>query len=865
MSGTPYYRVDPEHSGEQGREVRIFGPPGTGKTTFLSGSVRNTALLRGSDNVVVASFTVTAAAELQGRGLPLPKSQIGTLHSLAYRQLDRPPVADEQIDDWNTHHPALTLSVNGRKVNVDDGAPLEAGAGGATDGDALAARLDSLRARMVPRDDWPADVRDFADKWEDWKGANGLIDFTDMIEHALTDVPTAPGKPDVGFFDEVQDFTPLELALIRKWGQHMERMVLAGDDDQCSVAGTMVLTTNRGEVPIEELTDGDLLVSYDRFNGGKVRGRGADAVGYLWQRAVRPYTGRVHRLTTNRAATEVTHDHRTLVRWAPRAEDAQAVYLMRKGDWWRIGMVKLIYPSGDLGPAMRLRQEDGDASWLLGVYDTREAACVAEHELAARYGVTTALWRRVETPHGRQPVVSAEALKGMHTRLADDSTERAHRLLRDLHLDPAHPLIERPMNPRQHMGAGKAFVVRAANIASGWMQIPTYDGTADPDWQTVTTTSRAAHEDVYSLNVDPYHHYVADQIVLPNCIYGFKGASPDAFLNPEIPDGDKIVLSQSWRIPASVHRAAEHWIGQVTRREPKLYAPRAEEGVVRQIAEHYQQPLQLVDQIERSLATTAYDTNPYDGTVTERPSTVMLLASCAYMLDPVKHELRARGIPFHNPYRKTRGDWNPLTPSSNGVSSRERLLAYLVLDEREFGEGARPWTGSDVKRWAHVVKKQGIFVRGAVAAIEALPDRELDFETELAPLFANEVDLEQAVTPDLDWFARNLLAASRNGMAFPLQVARKRGAVALVDVPRVVIGTIHSVKGGQADVVYLVPDLSSRGSNEWRQRGLPQDGVRRQMYVGMTRARRELAVCNPATKLFVEPEKMIAGARRNAS
>jgi superfamily I DNA/RNA helicase len=81
----------------------------------------------------------------------------------------------------------------------------------------------------------------------------------------------------------------------------------------------------------------------------------------------------------------------------------------------------------------------------------------------------------------------------------------------------------------------------------------------------------------------------------------------------------------------------------------------------------------------------------------------------------------------------------------------------------------------------------------------------------------------------------------------------------------VVIGTIHSVKGGQADVVYLVPDLSGRGASEWAQPGARQDGVRRQMYVGMTRARRELAVCNPATTKFVTPESMVAGARRNAS
>jgi DNA helicase-2/ATP-dependent DNA helicase PcrA len=578
---TPYYRVDPEPTGEQGREVRIFGPPGTGKTTFLSGSVRNTALLRGPSNIVVASFTVTAAAELKGRGLPLPKSQIGTLHSLAYRELDRPPVADELLDDWNSHHPAYARSASGKRVNMDDGAPVEAGMQGATDGDALAAKYDALRNRMVDRDDWPRDVIAYADRWEDFKSAQGVIDFTDMIELALQDVLHAPGRPDVGFFDEVQDFTPLELALIRKWGRSMERVILAGDDDQA--------------------------------------------------------------------------------------------------------------------------------------------------------------------------------------------------------------------------------------------------------------------------------------------IYGFKGAEPDAFLRPDIPDHDKIVLSQSWRIPASVHRAAEHWIRQVTLREEKRYDPRAEEGLVRQIAAGFQHPMRLADYVEKSLDQMVPDDDAPGG---ERPATVMILATCGYMLDPVKHEMRKRGLTFHNPYRLSRGDWNPIRAAAEGqVTSRERLLAYLTLDEREdvgLGDLSRPWSGEDIRRWAHVIKKQGIFKRGIGSVLEGLPNRELSFD-EVAALFASETELEQAVTPDLKWFERNLLASSRAAMTYPVMIARQRGAKALMETPRVVLGTIHSVKGGQADVVYLIPDLSSRGSNEWRQRGGPQDGVRRQMYVGMTRARRELVVCAASTGLHVSPEQLVAGARANAA
>ena len=36
--------------------------------------------------------------------------------------------------------------------------------------------------------------------------------------------------------------------------------------------------------------------------------------------------------------------------------------------------------------------------------------------------------------------------------------------------------------------------------------------------------------------------------------------------------------------------------------------------------------------------------------------TTMILTSCGYMLGNVKAQLRAIGLPYHNPYRLSRGD-----------------------------------------------------------------------------------------------------------------------------------------------------------------------------------------------------------------
>jgi superfamily I DNA/RNA helicase len=61
----------------------------------------------------------------------------------------------------------------------------------------------------------------------------------------------------------------------------------------------------------------------------------------------------------------------------------------------------------------------------------------------------------------------------------------------------------------------------------------------------------------------------------------------------------------------------------------------------------------------------------------------------------------------------------------------------------------------------------------------------------------------------------------------------------------VIVGTIHSVKGGQADVVYLFPDLSPAGDGQYRRGGSQRDSVIRQFYVGATRARETLCLCSP--------------------
>ena len=89
------------------REYRIVGPPGTGKTSWLSDQVRRVVDRKGPESVLITSFTRAAAREALGRGMPIADERVGTLHAICYRALGRPTIAESKAKEWNAAYPAL--------------------------------------------------------------------------------------------------------------------------------------------------------------------------------------------------------------------------------------------------------------------------------------------------------------------------------------------------------------------------------------------------------------------------------------------------------------------------------------------------------------------------------------------------------------------------------------------------------------------------------------------------------------------------------------------------------------------------------------------------------------------------------------
>lgn len=320
------------------------------------------------------------------------------------------------------------------------------------------------------------------------------------------------------------------------------------------------------------------------------------------------------------------------------------------------------------------------------------------------------------------------------------------------------------------------------------------------------------------------------------------------------------LLDKSYRVPESVRAVAQRWVSRLSFRHDKQYRPRTEtETRTNDDGTTYEYDTGRVVLGKAFLAAeTIKDLTLIDRATEEvdRGRTVMIIASCNYMLETLIKNLRERGIPFHNPYRPSEARWNPLGIVTDGMSTAERVFRYMLPSE-EMGENGRLWTGRDVQAWLELVKLKDSGMIGNAKKRAAMFDPDLEVsEMDIYSLFKDELQRDRAVEPELNWIAENLLAARKDAARYPIQVARTFGAHALAQRPQIVVGTVHSVKGAAADIVYVDPTISAAAH---RGLGLPEgkDDVIRTFYVAMTRARKELRLLAPTSHQHISRKSLI--------
>lgn len=288
--------------------------------------------------------------------------------------------------------------------------------------------------------------------------------------------------------------------------------------EPCQPAGTMVRTP-QGVVPIESLKDGDRVLSYDAYSS-VIKGF---KHGCKVKTAKRDYEGLMHTISAGGLATKATAEHKFSIRFNPEMANQYCTYLMRRGDWWRVG-ITTTYNARGFGVKQRMRQELADDAWIIDTYKTQVEAQVGESILAAKYGIPTTHWECDRFTNAQR---SAEHVSLIYASLnLNEQRMRAEKLLVDYGRNIGHPLITTESRNDKFSRRVTAQVV-SCNIIPGLMQVPVafneYRDGKTFAWRTIDNNDFEYFKGaVYSLEVEKYEHYIADGIVTHNCLYGWK-------------------------------------------------------------------------------------------------------------------------------------------------------------------------------------------------------------------------------------------------------------------------------------------------------------------------------------------------------
>ena len=251
--------------------TRLFGGPGSGKTTALLDRVEEILDRDGVSvrDVLVVSYTRAAAAEVRERLAERldrsPRSLQGnvcTMHAKAYELLDL-----SRGDVVGEDEKQAFCEEYGIEYEDEYGGAGRRTARSTTIGNKIIATSQWLQrtrrdvadwydvpfqwnvdeVRLPPEEDpkslegnkytptWPSDddridVPEVIRAWRAYKGEEGIVGFADMLER----VKGRSLVPHVDYLviDEFQDITALQHDAYEEWRPHMERVLLAGDDDQ---------------------------------------------------------------------------------------------------------------------------------------------------------------------------------------------------------------------------------------------------------------------------------------------------------------------------------------------------------------------------------------------------------------------------------------------------------------------------------------------------------------------------------------------------------------------------------------------------------------------------------------------------------
>jgi len=260
--------------------IKYFGIPGAGKTETLLRDIEEyyadgTSL----NDIWYSTFTRLAADDAKDRIAEKfhlsteDKKEIpfGTIHSLCLRLLDwnlvQGEVRLELPSDRRKYLKKHDLEYPIHNTKLQEVTPESILAENEildkTDEERIFSVMSWCIHRCLPLEKWksseiyfeyidPDDVVDICKGWNEYKQQHKLVDFNDMLLATLEQKVAPSG--DILFTDEFQDLSPLLYQVFKMWSKNVDKIVVAGDDDQTiysfSAASPRFLLDLPGEIKV---------------------------------------------------------------------------------------------------------------------------------------------------------------------------------------------------------------------------------------------------------------------------------------------------------------------------------------------------------------------------------------------------------------------------------------------------------------------------------------------------------------------------------------------------------------------------------------------------------------------------------------
>lgn len=268
-------------------------------------------------------------------------------------------------------------------------------------------------------------------------------------------------------------------------------------------------------------------------------------------------------------------------------------------------------------------------------------------------------------------------------------------------------------------------------------------------------------------------------------IFKWSGADLNTFLSLK---GNVRVLAHSWRLPVAVHNKAAAVIKRVKQRFDKEFTPTEETGKINYIS---------------SLDVLKLDPNVK----------TLILVRNTYLLKEVYEFLSNRGLNF---------------TGRNGYHSinEEHVKAILAWEALRKGDAI---SLENVRAIYELLRVGEVLSRGGKAALSKL-DRESEH-------FSWETLRDHYGLLSMPIWHKALVGIPLDKREYYIGLLRRKNR--LTADANIHVNTVHGVKGGEADHVVILSDMSRRTYDEMQKDPCSEHRV---FYVAVTRAKKELTI-----------------------